>query len=632
MSILNENLTEVSLHRGKQHTPSPLKNQMSRSSLLSSNGSNRLNVSVVTNQYIVPLNKTPQNLTPSQRLKLRKNQVNSSIAKLKTSDVVMEDDVLLDDLDCDEIDDVMVLPNSSTSSTSSTTSTRPGSVFSHDGLELARLYNSSSSLFSNSLTSFSEDLVVAKNTEEPLSSMVLFNNSEYLQIFEETRQRRRLLSAFTKQESLDILTVDQSNEISPESKISHAGSHASGIIQTSEAKDHIKMQTRVHIHEVSSSIQLTTPIHAKEQESEISKSLPRNIRSASTPAIVSQAHKKLTQSPSLQPRSHSLLIPPRYYSFTRPIWLPPKPSQEKLKHHKEAEGLTKRAISTESKQVRAKISRLENMTKLKSRDMEVWQDLLNTINHLEFSQKLELVNSSIWSRGIPLELRPQIWWKYFNSPASLKQFELKCFDDQPQRLLQRISNDVKDPLLVKVIAAFVIQMSKIDTTQDVLNFYTPQLNPVVAMFLAAYRNIYKAFVSVCYVYSNTPILRELLAKSEATGSTSIKNFIKRYEQEFERKIPQLAAHFNYIGFSALDYLPKVALGLLLNQLNVRLNCHIMDIFLFGKLKDEEFISTLLIGYCLTIQYKLFGSKEEVLGKIVGRTYIGTDYEFIEQLQ
>ena len=69
------------------HTPSPLQQQvLARSPSISSNNSNHSTTSSSQAQFVILLDKTPQNLTPTQRLQLRKLQLNNSISKFKSDD------------------------------------------------------------------------------------------------------------------------------------------------------------------------------------------------------------------------------------------------------------------------------------------------------------------------------------------------------------------------------------------------------------------------------------------------------------------------------------------------------------------------------------------------------------------
>lgn len=98
----------------------------------------------------------------------------------------------------------------------------------------------------------------------------------------------------------------------------------------------------------------------------------------------------------------------KYFSYTRPTWLPPKLNKDKLRHQKQLEHLIYQALLKELQEQAKTTQRLERISRLKVKDTERWRQLLD----MSMAQyKVEAsVDDMIW-RGISPEVRARAWWK-----------------------------------------------------------------------------------------------------------------------------------------------------------------------------------------------------------------------------
>ncbi|KAK6457929.1 uncharacterized protein RJT20DRAFT_125810 [Scheffersomyces xylosifermentans] len=404
----------------KAHKPSPLKYQVpvTRSSSLSSSASNSSGHSSrsagqmsnssssasSSTQYIIQLDKTPTNLTPSQRMQMRKIQLNSRIAKFKSDETNIRPNVSaiapvpipletaalneIDDQD-EEIDenDVFNAPLSQQLmsinqrekflfdnterkfSLTNTESTRASSMMSHES------FNDTSS----SVSVEGEELSFYKMPHNPSFTSIefnsiskdaqeltlLFNKDESIQIMEESARRKQMLQSFSKvNTSLPSVPL-------PEMKQPTLRSVSSTVFENPKAPSN--QVKRMASHPVLPSQVNTVP-----------------------PKVVAPVSK--------------------YYSFTRPAWLPPKSSYDKRKHQKESEDIIHKAILRESQEQAKKLQLLESIKKLKIKDKKNWESLIATSSVKEYENKVASIKkfSDMYWRGIPEDVRSKVWWKNLN--------------------------------------------------------------------------------------------------------------------------------------------------------------------------------------------------------------------------
>jgi hypothetical protein len=106
----------------------------------------------------------------------------------------------------------------------------------------------------------------------------------------------------------------------------------------------------------------------------------------------------------------------KYYSFTRPFWLPPKRSQEQLKHQSLSEALINQALVKESKEQANMLSSIKNLTSLRKSDMQTWISILRLTND-EYRIKMNSIPPDVvemYWRGISHEVRSKVWWKHYH--------------------------------------------------------------------------------------------------------------------------------------------------------------------------------------------------------------------------
>lgn len=692
---IKDNMEDISLQSRLKSThstynPSPLKNQVARSLSThskASNGSSNSNDS----KYFIHVNKTPTNLTPSQRLKQRRDQLNYSISQFKIDqfpmDATMKSKPVVYRYDSDDDDDLEIdsnmaifnvpisqpltsiannekytFTNSDRKLSINTDSTRTSSVFestNDTSFEFSsRDSNKTNSVISNSSFLSQSDIKDLTASTDALELTLSFNQSEYTQIHEEARQKRTMLANFKK----------------------------------------------------------------------INQSLPQNLNNSSTsistpPKFPPPAPLRYTKSSGYLPQSkpepvqqrHSTTSVPaetsKYVSFTRPTWLPPKSPHDKEKHQKQSENILNRAVIDENHRHMKKLAHLNKLENLKQKDAKIWESEVLSTNSKAYQDKIRTnqVKQMYW-RGLPENLRSRIWWRqlgksinlneltaesYFNKYHSFKKMTnqythllkeneklqlKKLVHTHPdivdmKMLYDRVTEDLMDTypdmdyfqqhetneMLREVIISFIIYMNetinknKFDDGHFIPAYYFTGLNNLAAIMFYSYKNSYMTFTSLCNMFTKNNLLNILIthqAEPHELSKSILESllddkFTNNFEKKFQKDLNRLYTHFKIIQLTPIEYLPNLLLSLFTNLFNFELSNHCFDIWVF---ESDEFLLRCLLGLFNQISHKLFGSKQEILqlfgennrrllnkdiatSKDIYRYLnVGYEYNFIESVQ
>lgn len=117
----------------------------------------------------------------------------------------------------------------------------------------------------------------------------------------------------------------------------------------------------------------------------------------------------------------------KYFTYTRPTWLPPKLDKDRLKHQKELEHIIYQALLKESQDQARKVQKIERLNRLKQKDVARWQSLVEML--MADYKKQAAVDDMVW-RGIAPEVRSKAWWKEHLAKALAKSLDNKQTFDQ----------------------------------------------------------------------------------------------------------------------------------------------------------------------------------------------------------
>lgn len=583
--------------------------------------------------YVIQLNKTPSNLTPSQRLKLRKSNINHSISQLKTDETLIINKVktntvpiIIDNRD-EEVDDSLF--NVPFSQQLVALSQREKLIFDNQPRNYSFISNSTraSSIFSkhsyddDSMSSLGIDDYDCCNAKSPpvltkgFNSIskdaqeltLLFNKDETMQISEESFQKRKLLAEFAK---MDMPSTP-------------------GLLQYSS--------------DPNGPVPIPDPVHFN-----------------------------------------------KYHSFTRPLWLPPKATPEKQKHHRQSQDLIQNAILEESKVQHKRLQDIKKLNKQRVKDVKAWENSFLVKKNYQDVNWNKLKDLS-W-KGISSKIRGTVWWKlqllkgnkqfdekfcshYFDRFNDIEAHinnlnnmvlkyrrmgnESNCYFRQAQ-LSKDIENELSRVIiphlslheaaqvydsiqtdilhvfpdmnyfqnehqvneLTKIVMIYMLYLYEKGEACKFSQLYYPGLLHFAAILLYNFKNRFKVLITLCQ--SMTDRLPNLLlsymfgpTETKLLIKDSLNNYIvKKFEHMFRDRLSRVFIHFKIHNIDPFEYLPNLLLSAFSNLFNFDLASHVIDLIFFSHDNDETIIK-LILGYMTKTEYKLFGSKQEILQTLLG---------------
>lgn len=593
--------------------------------------------------YVPPLNKTPLDLTPSQRLMLRKIQLNEGISQIDKPAYTRSKHPLGPIDNNDEIVDAEHLYNvpvslslaanyDNSSYGEACTSLNPGSA---ESISVSSKESSLASVKENLDITRDQKLgTISRQTlaydDQPqfnqLDLALALLNSEKAQIIAQSRERKELMKNFKK---LNL-------------SLYSAGSmdlHGSGGLTDSR---HISM-------------------------------------------MISRTDKKTK-------KYHS--VPPEFFSSTRPSWLPPKMQREKRDHELELDKMVDRAIMKEEAETLRKVKRIENLERLKEDDKEYWEKLIFNKNTNGMQ-----IHDMVY-RGIPSTLKDLIWYEKVKLMGNVTETRCQLLLENVENLLmhklvdycivvkqmpkdivmkkfnlygprasiidsidsnkdsvefikrnpnlpgtyaqfEKVENDLNICRycsglndmnvmykLKRIILSFNVYLNQLEEENLDNIFVNPdmyifQINSLVVLLYFHFKNSSLTLLGLIALMSlEIPnlCLKYLIGSADEKQVCSnllTKDLLWEFETLFKGNIAELHMHFECIGISSLDYVPIVIVSLFTCILNFEASADVLGIFLF---EESSSLIKILLRYLKGMSHKLFGSKQEVLDILTGRIH------------
>lgn len=607
--------------RGPSHRPSPLQHQamrrspsvgssLSRDTNGGSSGGGGGGGGDSGHHYIVSLAKTPLNLTPSQRLSLRKLQLSESISRFKQPELGR---VALrrapsrpwgGDHDDEEVDAEVCMFNVPLLQPMAL-ATRERFTYSRHALLKTDLTRSSLILSSASGASshtsvgdatFSvEDLHLSRDAEHLTR---LFNRDDRVLVNEEARQRQQLLRGFTKTPP----APPAATAAAPAAASPGAASFLSFTRPTWLPPKAAPDRTRHHLEA------RKLVLHACRMESE-----QRSAR------VAQLEHLKRTRERDRAAWENEVL-----------------PGAQVQEAHYAALVQTARV-----------------------RDM-YWRGL-----------PTRAVRSRVWWRqiGNALQLSPHTCGYYFAAAARLRQRPSPLVERIRRDLRDTFPdlNVFQSPLtsasLTDIVLAVVILVNELNqgaaVDSDFANldagYYFAGLTNVAAMLHLHYggdrdrtfilaANLYqRSLPNLLMAYMAQGARGRLTAAQLAALSGLVREALVDFNSQLMSKLPRLAVHFSVIGLEPLEFVPTALCSLFSNLFDFSLSCHLLDIYVF---EGDSFLVSCQLALLQHILHKLYGTKAETLAVLEHRrpvtphahpeTYsylhVGLEHEFIDKIR
>lgn len=344
-----------------------------------------------------------------------------------------------------------------------------------------------------------------------------------------------------------------------------------------------------------------------------------------------------------------------HISYTRPTFLPPKCSDEKIKHQKEASKLVRAAAQQISRVQRQREHEIKDYEKQKSRDAQAWRQslLTNSIEQLSTSPTTKFL---FW-RGIPTRARALVWSELLDKSTKItpndtiwyfqQVDEILHADGQPEehpyavpynvtQLDERISSDLRRifeyriqshhfELIKKVIWSVIlfinekeqlIPMTRSTASSIRSQFYYLGMCETVYVLLLSSNDACSTFVKMCSLL-NTTMMSDFVTYIGESNARRRQLVTERLESDFMSKFdsllsevsPNLKRHFVHIGLESIEYMPYLSLGFLTQVLNHDACARVIDAYLVD---GHDALLRISISYFALFGHKCFGSKSEVL--------------------
>ncbi|CAI5759923.1 unnamed protein product [Candida verbasci] len=620
----------------------------SRSSVKSNKSSGNMNLNAndqpsSSSQYVIKLNRTPSYLTPSQRLKLRKMNLNNSIAQFK-------------------FDETNINRNKMSYNNNNNNNNKKRGVIIDDKDEIIDDY-----VFN---VPYSQELTSINQRDK-----FLFDNQSRTFSFStnDSTRTNSIISHVSFNDSVSSIGFEDVSPITPNEHKFYKNLNHSNL-------------TNQDFNKISKEAQELTVLFNKDEFSQIYEES-------------FQKRKLLSNFKNLQLIKNNKVESNQHHTFTRPTWLPPKSVNEKSKHQQDADYILYNALYKENQLQQKRLIELNKNMKQRKHDISKWDSNLLKLtdkNQIDYDKLNEMIFT-----GVSPEIRNNVWWKInllkhnklFNESFCENYFDkfliiqsklkhLNYLNDNQENIeiikhelnsivlhfklssWVKIYNQVyKDLLnsypdlnyfqdnqimnkLIKTIISFIIylqeQFPALNNEDDdcIFQYYFPGLIQIISIFYYNFKNTYKTFVSICQLYQYrlpNMILTYKLGPKETQSiiKDSLNSYIiYKFENLFKKHLNRLFVHFKIQNVSTYDYLPNLILSLGLNLFNFEISNHILD-FILLSFNNDEIIVKIILNFIIKIQHKLYGSKNEILKNLLTIntnnddsifTYVNVGYE------
>lgn len=547
------------------------------------------------NSYIIPLKRTPSNLTPSQRLQLRRNQISDSIVNYrlpgssKTTANRRKDDFSCNDMDLEEDDIISNVPISSFNISDPSLVRRGAESNRH-----------------------------STNTNSTRTSSIWSRNS--------LMHRQSTMSVDTEA-SFDISMNSLTN-------------NASFISLDSE--------------DISFRLEANEAAHEHESSREKWRLLTRSMGTIPTMSLDSLSEETSESALPAHYHGNSKSLN-NLLSYTRPTWLPPKSPKDRAKHHKEASKIFKDAMKSISTEERTRLNEIEDLAKQREEDKESWNAIITEDTLLKLDDHSKL--SELYWRGIPSVARSTVWGQILQKSSTLgigdskwylKQVNLILQDSEqssagttyivPEKikhldfeittntnLILGDSSTLKISEVRNVVWGVIFYLNERNQLMPITRatshkirteYFSSGLLNLVCTMMQYSKDTNLSFIKVCNLLL-TPTLLDLTAYIGEVNSFQRGRILDRlhgsllpkFDSLLDKYAPNLRPHFTTVDIKTEDYLPYLAANFLSQTLGHQTSCQFIDIYI---MEGEDALLSIIVAALKLLSHKLYGTKEETL--------------------
>lgn len=314
-----------------------------------------------------------------------------------------------------------------------------------------------------------------------------------------------------------------------------------------------------------------------------------------TPKLPAASEDEDSSSPSSSRRT----------SLTRPENLPPKDPEEERKHLQEYETMIAATVAKEKRHSQSILKQREEREKQRKRDHHSWTKWLTSGSHI--SKTSHKFKDLRW-RGIPQDLRPQVWKKVlFSRPNQPSAFtlsgDLKVIASDSERVW---------PELGLFGAGHALHESTCRVVQAYLGAYPAvpyqfSILGVAALFVL-YMSELDATGAIISLLDPSSLNYAILAGHEQTIAANYSSFMKFLRSNFSH----LDEHFNKLDLKPQDYLNNLIAGVFAPQLPIEHAARVMDVFIF---EGDSFLLRASLGILKMNEARLYEDADQICSQL-----------------
>lgn len=310
-------------------------------------------------------------------------------------------------------------------------------------------------------------------------------------------------------------------------------------------------------------------------------------------------------------------------SKTRPVFLPPKPKTEDLKHLADWETMMKQSRAAEKQKRKIAEERRLEREKRAEEAAHIWeQQILPDWKIVHRSPELR----KLWWQGIPTSMRGKMWENAVGNPLSLSK-------DSYRTCLARAKRSLNSEMLALIDADILTTLPNLHLFHPEFGAMYGDLKDMLSAWVISRRD-----EGLGYVHGVAKIAAMFLLNMRAPegflamrnllerhcmraffGGPGVKDDVEAYYRIFDTLLadamPKIYFNFKQHQLSPAHYLPDWLIPLFLDHLDINTCAHVWDVLL---LEGDSFLFRAALALLAVLEPRLFfPERKELLDLLRG---------------
>lgn len=357
---------------------------------------------------------------------------------------------------------------------------------------------------------------------------------------------------------------------------------------------------------------------------------PSATASGSIPTAISMAslpNASQSELPKHGGHRHTRSVGPstldKVISKTRPVFLPPKPKTEDLKHLADWETMMKQSRAAEKQKRKIAEERRLEREKRAEEAAHIWeQQILPDWKIVHRSPELR----KLWWQGIPTSMRGKMWENAVGNPLSLSK-------DSYRTCLARAKRSLNSEMLALIDADILTTLPNLHLFHPEFGAMYGDLKDMLSAWVISRRD-----EGLGYVHGVAKIAAMFLLNMRAPegflamrnllerhcmraffGGPGVKDDVEAYYRIFDTLLadamPKIYFNFKQHQLSPAHYLPDWLIPLFLDHLDINTCAHVWDVLL---LEGDSFLFRAALALLAVLEPRLFfPERKELLDLLRG---------------